>query len=148
MRGFTLIEILIVIGIIAVLAAIVIVAINPARQFAQARNTQRWSGINAILNAVHQNIVDNKGSFNCSAGDIPTHALVYMNRDPGGFDICSCLVPTYLAEMPYDPNKSGASYVSCSSYSTAYQIQKDSTTSRITVKAPWAELSETIKVTR
>src|SRR3989338_5215704 len=62
-QGFTLIEILIVIGIIAILATIVIIAINPARQFAQARNTQRVSNTNAILNAVGQRIADGKGIF-------------------------------------------------------------------------------------
>src|SRR6185312_1531503 len=64
-RGFTLIEILVVIGIIAILAAIVIIAINPAKQFAQARNTQRESNVSTILNAVGQNIAANKGVFTC-----------------------------------------------------------------------------------
>ena len=53
-KGFTLIEILIVIGIIAILSSIVIIAVNPARQFAQARDTKRQSDVNAILNAVYQ----------------------------------------------------------------------------------------------
>ncbi len=62
-RGFTLIELLVVIGILAVLLAIVLVAINPARQFAQANDTKRSSDVNAILNAMHQYAADNKGSL-------------------------------------------------------------------------------------
>ncbi len=39
-KGFTLIELLVVIGILTVLLSIVLVAINPARQFSQANNTK------------------------------------------------------------------------------------------------------------
>lgn len=144
-RGFTLIEVLLVIGLIAILAAIVIIAINPARQFAQARNTQRHSNVTAILNAVHQNMIDNNGNWTCSAGDIPTTTPQKM-ASSGGYDICSCLVPTYIAEMPYDPVS--GSYTSCSNYDTGYYIVQSSTTGRVTVSAPGAELGQTISITR
>jgi len=62
-KAFTLIEILLVIGLIAILAAIVIIAINPARQFAQARDTQRANNIRAISDAIYQYVIDNKGEF-------------------------------------------------------------------------------------
>src|SRR3990167_1392999 len=62
-KGFTLIEILIVLGIIAILAGIVIIAINPSKQFAQARNAQRQSNVEQILNAIGQRMADNKGTF-------------------------------------------------------------------------------------
>lgn len=150
-KGFTLIEIMIVIGIIAILAAIVIIAINPARQFAQARNTQRWSNVNAILNAVHQRMTDNQGSFaegtTCDA--LPTTAKYVTSTDgTDKVDLCACLVTTYLAEMPYDPSATGAAYTSCTSYTTGYTLVKDSTSGRITVAAPSADLGETISVTR
>jgi prepilin-type N-terminal cleavage/methylation domain-containing protein len=143
--GFTLIEILIVIGIIAILAAAVIIAINPGRQFAQARNTQRRTDVNAIMNAINQNMVDNNGSFDfsdCGATSFPDSAT---NIASDGTDLCDCLVPDYVAELPVDP--STGSYTSCSDYDTGYQIAS-STGSRIEISAPEAELDKTINVKR
>jgi type IV pilus assembly protein PilA len=53
-RGFTLIELLITVGILGILAAIVIIAINPQKQLEDARDAQRRTDLNTILNAVYQ----------------------------------------------------------------------------------------------
>jgi len=114
-KGFTLIEILVVIGIIAILAAIVIIAINPAKQFAQARNTQRTANVNAILNAVGQRIADNKGIFEGSfdsdtehCDEIPTTAtdIATANGTSATGDASGnlgCLIPTYIPALPLEP---------------------------------------------
>ena len=141
-RGFTLIEILIVIGLIAVLASIVLVAVNPSRQFSQANNAHRSSDVNALLNAVGQYIVDNKGTI---PAEITTTA---QDISDGGANICADIMPTYIPSLPQDPKSNGGTaIISCTTYNSNYTIKKD-TDGRITVAAPDAELGATISVTR
>ena len=143
-KGFTLVELLIVIGILGILLAIVLVALNPARQFAQANNTRRRSDVNALLNAIHQYAADNKGKT-------PTGlTTTVQNMSNTAADICAVLVPTYIAQLPVDPGTNNGVPVSdcTAAYDTGYQVVTSATNSRVTVSASGAELNEVISVTR
>ncbi|MDO8452863.1 MAG: type II secretion system protein [bacterium] len=142
--GFTLIELLVVIGILAVLLAIVLIAINPARQFSQANNTKRRSDVNAILNAVHQYAADNKGTLPAGV------TAVDQEITDAAANVCSDLVTQYLAALPVDPlTNNGTPITDCSAaYTTGYNIIKSAADNRLTVSAPDAELSEVINVVR
>jgi prepilin-type N-terminal cleavage/methylation domain-containing protein len=135
-RGFTLIEILVVIGLIAILAAIVLIAINPGRQFAQARNSQRESNVNTLLNAVGQLMADTKGvavsATTCTsivtAIPLDPTPAKHIGTAAGNVDL-GCLVPTYIASaMPTDPTNGTLA-------DTQYTIVASST-GRYTICAP------------
>ncbi len=143
--GFTLIELLITISVLTALIVGTVLAINPARHLAKARNTQRNSDINQILFAIFQNMSDNRGVFTCANGSIPTSTARMATTS---YNIGPCLVPDYLPTMPFDPATSGAHYVSLTNYDTAYTIVQSTSTGRVTISAPAAELSETVSLTR
>jgi prepilin-type N-terminal cleavage/methylation domain-containing protein len=144
-QGFTLIEILLVIGIIVLLAGALIVAINPGRQFAKARNTQRTTDVNAILSAIVQNMTDNQGRWNCPssqnyATSLPSVVATIRatGTEAGTNEInLSCLAPTYIPRIPLDPTNGTPE-------NTGYTLQQDPVSGRITVCAANAELQETI----
>ncbi|TSC76839.1 MAG: hypothetical protein G01um101431_22 [Parcubacteria group bacterium Gr01-1014_31] len=158
--GFTLIELLIVIGIISVLAAIIFVAVDPARRFAEARNAQRWSEANAVLNAILKCTVDNNGTLpsNLNTAASGTYFMIGTGADATsctsqatsavldlGASTCegaTTLAPDYMASMPVDPTGSG-----WTAAKSGYYIIK-STSGRITVGACAAERGEAISVTR
>ena len=142
-RGFTLLEVLLVVAIIGILAGIVIIAINPNKQLGDTRNTQRKADVNTIMSAVYQYSVDTKGAL---PGNITTSDTEIC---ASGAASCSSLVDLslltssgkYVVAMPTDP--SGA----IATNGDGYTISKDAN-NRITVKATQAEQGLTISVTR
>lgn len=146
--GFTLIELLVVIGILAVLLAITLIAINPQRQFQQTNNTKRSSDVNAILNAITQYAVDNRGTLPTGI-DTTAQTIGATSFNT----MCTQLVPQYIAALPVDPltnNGTPIDSTTCTgtTWTTNYTVQQVATSNRITVAAPSAELSATIEVTR
>ena len=145
-KGFTLIELLIVITIIAALAVTVFVALNPAQRLLDARNARRTTDVQSILTAIHEFIVDNKGTYPTglsSAGTAETQlgtdvAGVCSPVTTGGCNVAAataCLnlggdLAKYLRSMPIDAT--GAP--TWDSTKTGYSVTAD-TNGLITVRA-------------
>ncbi|MBD3362143.1 prepilin-type N-terminal cleavage/methylation domain-containing protein [Candidatus Dojkabacteria bacterium] len=140
-KGFTLLEILLVVAALAILAGIVILAINPGKQLAETRNAQRRQDVNTILNAVYQWSLDNNGTLPATITTTATEICASDASDCTGYIDLSALTSTgvYLVAIPEDPQATGNG--------AGYGIMRDAN-NRITVMASGAELGETIRVTR
>lgn len=168
-QGFTLLEILLVVGIISILAGIVILAINPTKQLGDTRNAQRRSDVLTILNAAYQFSIDHNGKLptdnpegtgtiiipssdkDTACDTTDTDSEIARNGDTGSaigsgdVDLWPALVQdtastTYLVSIPTDPSRDVTE-------SSGYHIFR-TFSGRVTVCAPHAENSADIYVTR
>jgi prepilin-type N-terminal cleavage/methylation domain-containing protein len=147
-KGVTLVELILAMGLFALLVTTAFVALNPGGQLASTRNTQRTLHLQALLNSIRQNMADTSGGgFTCAAGPIPS-STTRMASGGGNYDIAPCLVPAYLPTMPYDPATTTAHYTSNIDYDTGYFISRNASSGQVTLSAPAAELNKTISIVR
>jgi prepilin-type N-terminal cleavage/methylation domain-containing protein len=152
-KGFTLLEVLLVVAIIAILAGIVIIAINPGKNLGDTRNSQRSADVNTILNGTYQYILDNNG--NLPAVGARTGAVVISTTPTevcnATASACTGLVDLavlttngkYLVAIPKDPQCP----TGCNANGTGYTIAKDAN-GRLVVAAMNPEQGKTISVTK
>lgn len=139
-KGFTLIEVLVVVALIAILAAVTIIAINPAKNFADTRNTTRQADVTQILNAMTQ-YTSEQGNQLSDFGTIPVCPTVAsLGTASGNIDLSTLLVDEYIVAIPIDPTTGTAA-------DTGYTVCRTAG-NRITVSAPDAENSVTVSVSR
>ncbi len=139
-QGFTLIEVLVVVALVAILASITFIAINPAKNFADARNAQRSFDVGEILSAATQ-YTSTQGNTVAGLGTITVcPAQTVLGTGAGNLDLTTPLVDSFIPGIPMDPSVGTAA-------NTGYTICKTST-GRITVTAPNAENGKVISVKR
>lgn len=101
--GFTIVELLIVIVVIAILAAISIVAYNGVQQ--RARDSQRVQDMQTITKALELYYIDN-GRFPTGGGSTNINTWWTTSSDASWQNLASALVPKYISALPKDPNQS------------------------------------------
>jgi len=143
-KGFTLVELIIVIAIIAILAGAIFVAIDPARRLHEARNARRSGDVATILDAIKKYQADNEGTHYTNVENMSFDTYYQIGTSSTNCGITcqtentqgSCvdlsnMGTNYLATVPLDP-KDGTVQA------TGYAIDKDSN-GAITIKACYAE---------
>ena len=161
--GFTLIELLLVVIFISLLAVGVFVALSPAKRISDTKNSRRSQDVTTILSAIHQSVVDNRGTLPTKLATLTAGREMQIGTATsgcaisggtcnvlGGTDCIDLMTDTdapqnlinYLATMPIDPTGTPGYDSSRTGYSVVV-----STVGIVTVKSCAAE-GTTIVVSR
>lgn len=104
-KAFTIVELLIVIVVIAILAAITIVAYNGIQQ--RARDAERSQELGELQKALEFYHAD-KGGYPACGGTTPYSPGTTSVYGSASACLTSQLVPTYIAQLPTDPMNTGS----------------------------------------
>jgi len=149
-KGFTLIEILLVVAILSILLVVVFASLNPAQRLQDTRNARRWNDVNQILTALHECIIDNDLAT-CGLTNPLALSQIGSCTGTGATPTCTgaatdCLdldadtdLDNYIASFPLDPGGATAA-------NTEYAVQV--TNGILTVSACSAEGGEVVSVSR
>lgn len=101
--GFTLVEVLIVVAVIAILGAIAVMTLNPAQASQKARDAQRRKDVATYQSIIEQYLEDNRSSYSALTA-VTTQSKTnscqggVLRASSGTWDTC-----TYASTQPLDP---------------------------------------------
>ena len=152
--AFTLVELLVVIGILAILLTVTLVAINPTVQFKSAREAKRTADATMLLDSLTQYVIDEKGENPFPHDNISRYIAQgeYKGKYESSpkpvlapnIDLCEILSPTYTAMLPSDPLLE-TEVSDCDNYYTGYMLTV-TTEGKIIVSAPLSEINPIVFV--
>ncbi len=102
-KGFTLVEVLIVVAVIAILGAIAVMTLNPAQASQKARDAQRRKDVATYQSIIEQYLEDNRSSYSALTS-VTTNGATnscsggVLRASSGTWTTC-----TYAATQPLDP---------------------------------------------
>lgn len=166
--AFTLIELLIVVSIIAIVASVVFVSLDPLTRFRDSRDAKRWVDISAILSAIKIDQVDNGGVYMSNVANMaPGEVYMLIDGSPSSpncvtansycdvpvtsgssvadhcLDVSELVSQGYLGSVPVSPRGN----YTWSKNITGYTLEKGST-GILTVRACESENAAEIKASR
>ncbi len=155
-KGFTLIEILLSFGVIAIITTLIIIAIKPGLQMVRGREARRIIHMSSLYDAIlHKTARGGTGAWICVSGQFPAEKdgegdpiFVTIGNGVGQYDLCTCIVPELMNMFPVDPLVGEITdEENCSlPYNSGYEIWRDPDGGTIILRAPHAELEHEIGI--
>ncbi len=128
-KGFTLVELLVVIAIIAILAGVVLVAINPTALLAKSRDSARLQDVDNLNKAISLALADGEVILSATTGCTTCTSLSGTQAVNGTAGYIKFTVPTgktglskYLATLPRDPTNTGTLVYTFASDGTSFEL--------------------------
>jgi len=149
-KGFTLLELLIVIAILAILTTAVILVMNPAESIKRARDTQRISDLDSLKTAIVLYVTEGNtnigaatctGADSCKSDECGGAACAGGHTSPENdgtgwipINFTGMAGGAPLSHLPVDPVNTGANRYAYAASSTDFELNADMESSYFTTK--------------
>ncbi len=128
-KGFTLVELLVVIAIIAVLAGVLLVAINPVSLLQKGRDSTRLQDLDALNKAMSLALADGEITLAATGTCGTCTSLTGTQATDGANGWVKFTIPTgqtglgaYVPALPLDPLNTGTNVYTFGSTVSAYEV--------------------------